>query len=150
MARAEGLDSVVSRIDDLGGRLATAKNLSDVQEAIGRCATAKQVIEIQETQTKLAADVKGVRTEMADLRDFFEKAMRKLRDEIKEAIESVEPGDGDDGETLEFLKEQIGEFKGMAKAILGDDATIEVIRKKVRGWVGGKDAKKLPSGDDTE
>ena len=143
---------ILSRLDDLAGRLATAKSLGDAQETLGRVATQKQVIESGETMTKILAEVKGLRSEMAELRESQEKGLRKLREEVMDAVENIEVEGGDgDPETLNFLKEQVGEFKSLAKAILGDDTTVEAIRSKVRnvlGFKGGGGKKGLPSGDD--
>lgn len=142
------LESILSRLDDMGGRLATAKNLSDIQEAVGRLASAKQVIELQETLTKILTEQKAIRDRITELEESTTKSLKKLREEVIEAVDSVEVSDGDDPETLNFLKEQIGEAKMMAKAVLGDDVTLEAVRSKVRGWLGGKDGKKKLAGND--
>lgn len=143
---------LLSRIDDLAGRLASQKSVSDIAESIGRLASQKAVIEplneIRESLTKITAEVKGMRAELVEVRESNEKAMRKLREEILEAIDEIEPGDGDDGETLAFLKTQVEEVKSIAKVVLGDDTTLEAIRTKFRGFLsGGKNGgKAIPAG----
>lgn len=153
MAERASVESVLSRLDDMSGRLATAKNLGDVQEAIGRLATTKAVIELTELLTKALGEMKGLRAEMAELRESQEKALRKLREEVMEAIDSIPEAEGGENseETLAFMKEQVSELKMMAKALIGDDATVEVIRAKVRGFFGGGKGggkTKPPAGDD--
>ena len=149
-----GVESVLSRLDDLSGRLATAKSLSDVQESVGRLATQKALVEIQESQTKLAAEVKGLRdsltTRITELEEAMVKGMKKLREEVLEAVEQVETDGGDSEETLAFMKEQVGEFKTLAKALIGDDVTLEVMRGKFRSWIGGGKKKNALAGGDDE
>lgn len=151
MAERPGVESVLTRLDDMAGRLATAKNLSDVQEAIGRCATTKQLIEIQESQTKIVADQKGLRTELAEFRESMDKAFRKLREEVIEAVESAPGGDAE--ETTEAIEKTVekyvGEAKGLFKWLVGDDPdTVAALRGRVRDWVGKKGKKALTGGSD--
>ncbi len=145
-----GVESVLSRLDDLSGRLPTAKAIGDIQEAVGRLATTKQVIELQETLTKIQADIKGVRNEMAELGERTDKSLRKLREEVLEAVENVEGPDGE--ETTEAIEKTVekyvGEVKNLFKIIIGDDPeTIGALRGRVRDWVGKKGKKAVGSGD---
>lgn len=134
MADRPGLESVLARLDDMNGRLASAKSVGDLQEQIGRLASSKLVVDLQENQTKLLSDMKRMGESFNDGLESVRKDIKKLREEFAE----TEASEGADGETLNFLKEQIGEFKSMAKALLGDDATVEVVRNKVRDFLGGK------------
>ena len=152
MAEKVSAESILSRLDDMSGRLATAKNLSDVQEAIGRLASAKSVIELQETLTKVLADQKGLRNEMAELRETQEKALRKLREEVLEAVENVEvEGDEESAETNKLIKESIGEVKGLLGHLFGDEEVIKAARGRIKNWIL-KDGKKkiLGGGDDAD
>ena len=87
-------------------------------------------------------------TRFTEFEEATTKGMKKLREEVLEAVEQVETDGGDDGETLAFMKEQLREFKDLAKAVIGDDVTLEVMRKKFRGFIGGTKKNALAGGDD--
>lgn len=153
MAERPGVESVLSRLDDLSGRLATAKNLSDVQEGVGRLATAKQVIELQETLTKILTEFKGLRERVGEIEESTTKAIKKLREEVMEAIETIPEGDGE--ETTEAIEKTVQKYveegKGMLKFLIGDDPeTIAALRGRVRDWIGKKGKKALGGGKDDD
>lgn len=146
MAERPGVESVLSRIDDLSGRLATAKTLGDVQETIGRLATTKAVIDLQETLTKLLAEIKGIRDRMVELEESTTKGLRKLREEVLEAVESVEAGEVDDSEPPEWIKPLLPAFQERLGWLFDKDVG-DALKGKIKGWIQSK-GKKALGGDD--
>lgn len=126
-------------------RLASDKSIKDLSD------TFKSLF--HELLTKVdsqATRIKQLEILVTEGHEAGRKDIKKLRDELEE----MEPADGggafDSDEPPKWVTEIIGQVKDLGKLVLGDDATVEVIRKKARAFIGGKGKKALAGGDDDE
>lgn len=147
MAERASVESILSRLDDMAGRLATAKNLSDIQEMVGRLASAKAVIELQETLTKILAEQKGLRDRMTELEESTAKGLKKLREEVIEAVENVETVESDDSEPPAWLKPLLPAIQERM-GWLWDKDVGDALKGKIKGWINKGGKSKLAPGDD--
>lgn len=134
--------NVLARLDDLAGRLASAKSVADLQESIGRCATSKSVIDLQESMSKIQNDMRAMRTAFTETQEENAKLLKKLIAEVMEAVEGIEAGgEVDDTEPPEWAKPIVSKLQqglDFAFSMVGEKDVKDVIKGRVKSFLTKK------------
>ena len=149
MADRPGVEQVLTRLNDLADRLVSNKRFDDLTELVQKLVDAnKKLLSDNETlRGELVKSTKATTERATELEDFIRKEIKKLREEMVEAVENAGGGEIDDTEPPAWIKAML---PGMQERLgwLFDKEVADAVKGKMKGWIQNKGKKVLGGGDD--